>query len=117
MTSEDPQAAAGTCQIPDTYTRRWTPRRVEKPVEGPETAQPPHRPRVASRDRVAVGGAALALPGEPYPTPPLDIPSSPEGRRELANRPHRRWAVCRTSRSAALLTRAEVLNVLYLSNF
>jgi len=41
MTSEDPQAAAGTCQIPDTYTRRWTPRRVEKPVEGPEKRNRP----------------------------------------------------------------------------
>jgi len=58
---------------------------------------------VASRDRVAVGGAASASPGEPYPTPRLDIPSSPEGRRELANRPHRRWAVCRASKPAALL--------------
>jgi len=58
---------------------------------------------VASRDRVAVGGAASASPGEPYPTKRLDIPSSPEGRRELANRLRRRWTVCRASRPAALL--------------
>jgi len=58
---------------------------------------------VASRDRVVTGGAASALPGKSYPTARLDIPSSPEGRRELANRPCRRWAVCRASRPAALL--------------
>jgi len=101
MTSEDPQVA-GTCQI-------LIPTRGAGPLgelRSPSKGQKQHNRPIARGWLAAIGSrreAPRRLRRGAYPTKRRDIPSSPEGRRELANRPCRRWAVCRASRPAALL--------------